>query len=95
MAEDELEQLNAELRLLRERIEKNAEKIDRLSLDIRLIREQAERQEHELKPISEFLHDVQTVNRLGRAIRAVVGWVAILLGTGAIVWVAISGPHEK
>ena len=95
MPEDEIEKLHEQIRLLQEHIRKNAGKIDRIYLDVQLLREQAERQESEFRPVADFIHDVETVGRVGRVIRAFVGWVALLLGAGAVVWVAVVGPSEK
>ena len=41
------------------------------------------------EPIREFFNDMQTVGRIGRGVRAVIGWIVVVGGTIGVLWVLI------
>lgn len=41
------------------------------------------------EPIREFFNDMQTVGRIGRGVRAVIGWLVVIGGSIGLLWVVI------
>ena len=77
------------------KLDKAQQAIDSLRVDLRDTRAEAERQRGLVEPFAEFLADMRTVGRVGRGLRAFIGYVALLLGAGALMWVAVIGAVGK
>jgi hypothetical protein len=46
--------------------------------------------ETENQPSREFFDDMATAGRIGRTVRSVVGWVVLISGIFAFIWVSVS-----
>ena len=75
---------------IEDRVNKNADSIRILASDFKRI-EDAIYAEHEAnEPVREWLNDARSVGRFFRVTRAVVGWLALVLGAGSVTWLAVT-----
>ena len=65
------------------KIEANSDSINDIHTDIRVLKKQIE-------PVADFVSDVNTAARLGRGIRALVGWVVVVGGAISMIWIVVS-----
>jgi hypothetical protein len=71
-------------------IEKNADSIRVLGADIKHLRDEQRQIKETHEPIADFFADIHAVSRIGRTIRAIIGWVALVIGSIAMVWLAVA-----
>ena len=62
------------------RLDRAQDAIDALRADLRDTRGEQREQRALVEPFAEFLADMQAVGRLGRTVRAVIGWLALVVG---------------
>jgi len=90
--EDALRRLEAEAgehQAISEGVQKNAASIEQLGVAVERIRVEQVRLREAQAPIVSFFHDMETVSRIGRLVRAIVGWLALMVGSVAMVYVAV------
>ena len=59
--------------------------------DVRVIKEGVEANRQAIKPWNEFAVSMEQVGRVGRVIRAIIGWCVLVIGTLTFAYVAVKG----
>ena len=73
-----------------ERLAGNSQAILSLVNDIALLKREQQTIKGSVSPISEFFDSMEQVGRFGRAVRAIVGWLVLVVGTLTMVYVVVS-----
>jgi hypothetical protein len=69
-------------------IQTNTDRINRIANAVDRIR-------HENEPVRQFFEDMATAARFGRAIRAIFGWLVVIGGAIAVVWVSVANSFHN
>lgn len=75
---------------IHEAIKSNTDQIRILGADIKSLRDEQLEIKQTHAPIADFFNDIHTVSRIGRVVRAIVGWLALVVGAVAMVYVAVA-----
>ena len=75
---------------LTEAIRANAQAIYAITNDVNIIKGEQKSIKNTLSPIAEFFDNVERVGRVGRVIRAIIGWLVLVVGTITMVYVSVS-----
>jgi len=77
--------IKRDLRSVVSDMQKNQDSIRVLSGDIKSVRDEVE---HTVQPVASWLRDAHTVGRVMRIVRAIIGWLALVVGAVALVSIA-------
>ena len=69
----------------------NAEAIRGLIHDLRIIKSEQQVIKQTVGPVHDFFVTMESVGRVGRIVRACVGWLVLVIGTLSLAYVAVSG----
>jgi len=59
--------------------------------DISIIKEGVEANREAIRPWNEFALSMEQVGRVGRVVRAIIGWIVLVIGTLTFAYVSVKG----
>ena len=80
---------------VREAIAENAEAIHGLIHDLRTIKSEQQIIKETVGPVHDFFITMESVGRVGRVVRAIIGWCVLVIGTLTLAYVAVAGKHGE